>query len=172
MRDYSKISPALWQSERFNTLPTDDARYLYLYLLTNEHQTSAGAYRLPDGYACTDLRWPPDRYQKALADLVAADLVMFDAAHQVIGITRWFRHNPPMSESHLVGIARQLERLPSKVIVEAAQQAAVEAWRAVEADKAARAAANRKGAVGPRHELDDGIAARLNDTRYLTGTKR
>ena len=58
MRDYSKISPALWQSARFNDLPSDDGRYLYLYLLTSSHQTSAGCYQLPDGYSCSDLRWP------------------------------------------------------------------------------------------------------------------
>ena len=76
MRDFSKISPALWQSKRFNTLPSDDGRYLYLYLLTNGHQTSAGAYRLPDGYATNDLRWELSRYVKARHELISADLIL------------------------------------------------------------------------------------------------
>ena len=140
MRDYSKVSPSLWQSERFNGLPTDDARYLYLYLLTNEHQTMAGCYRLPTGYACTDLRWTPERYTAALADLEDSGLVLVDPGAQVIGITRWFRHNPPLSENHLTGIERQLERLPSDTIAEAMAEAAQEVWEAVRAEKAAKAA--------------------------------
>ena len=49
MREFSKVSPAVWQSERFHSLPSDDGRYVHLYLLTNDHQNSAGCYRLPDG---------------------------------------------------------------------------------------------------------------------------
>ena len=139
MRDFSKISPALWQSKRFNTLPSDDGRYLYLYLLTNEHQTNAGAYRLPDGYATNDLRWDLPRYVKARQELVDADLILFDEAESVVMITRWFKHNAPMSDSHFIGIMRTLEKLPSHMIVEAASQAANEAWESVQTQKLAKA---------------------------------
>lgn len=149
MRDYSKVSPALWQSERFNSLPSDDGRYLYLYLLTNGHQTSAGAYRLPDGYACSDLRWPMERYAKARAELAAADLIRFDAETSVVMVTRWFRHNPPMSEKHLIGIERQLERLPSQSIVETALEALRDSWESIQAAKAAKALPPTKPASGP-----------------------
>ena len=135
MRDFSKISPALWQSKRFNSLPSDDGRYLYLYLLTNAHQTSAGCYRLPDGYATNDLRWEHSRYVKAGQELVSADLILFDKTESVVMITRWFKHNPPMSESHFIGIERLLEKLPSQKIKEAASQAANEAWESVKAAK-------------------------------------
>lgn len=144
MRDFSKVSPVLWQSERFNSLPSDDGRYLYLYLLTNEHQTSAGCYRLPCGYASTDLRWPAERYLGALNQLIAADLVHYDEAAHVIGITRWYKHNPPMSVSHLLGIQRQLERLPSEPISKEALKEAQEAWEASEAARAAKAARKPK----------------------------
>jgi hypothetical protein len=110
MRGYSKISPALWDSERFTSLPSDDGRYLYLYLLTSRHQTSAGAYRLPDGYASTDLRWTPERYVEAREQLVQADLIRFDSQATVVMITRWFKHNPPMNASHLKSIEGELEQ--------------------------------------------------------------
>ncbi len=123
MRDYSKISPALWQSARFNNLPSDDGRYLYLYLLTSSHQTSAGCYQLPDGYAFSDLQWPLERYEAARQQLVEADLICFNSETSVVMITRWFKHNPPMSKSHLTGIERVLERIPSDPLREAAQEA-------------------------------------------------
>ncbi len=138
MREYSKVSPNVWQSERFNNLPSDDGRLLYLYLLTCSHQNSAGTYRLPDGYACVDLRWKPERYHNARAELVAADLIAFDDLASVVMICRWFRHNPPMSEKHLIGIERALERLPSESIAQHALEAAQEAWEAKQAERAAK----------------------------------
>ena len=38
MRDFSKISPDVWQSERFRALPSDEARYLFLYLMTTSEE--------------------------------------------------------------------------------------------------------------------------------------
>jgi hypothetical protein len=116
MRDFSKVSPSLWHSERFNNLASDDARFAYLYLLTCEHQTSAGCYRLPDAYAAADLRWSIDRYQRSRAELATAGLINFDTVASVMMITRWFRFNPPMNEKHLKGIRHILERLPSEQI--------------------------------------------------------
>ena len=116
MRDFSKVSPSLWHSERFNGLASDDARLAYLYMLTCQHQTSAGCYRLPDAYAAADLRWPVERYQKARAELVKAGLVRFDTSASVLMITRWFRFNPPMNEKHHKGIKHILERLTSQAI--------------------------------------------------------
>ena len=170
MRDYSKVSPAVWQSERFNSLPSDDGRFVYLYLLTNGHQTSAGAYRLPDGYACVDLRWPEERYVKARAELVAADLIEFDTSTSVLMISRWFRHNPPMNRSHLRGIERLLEKLPSPSIRETAWNAAQVAWEAVEAAKVPITPAMPKPGSGLPRGVESPISDRLNTT-YLAGRR-
>lgn len=116
MRDFSKVSPSLWHSERFNSLASDDARFAYLYMLTCEHQTSAGCYRLPDAYAAADLRWPVERYQRALSELIGSGLIVHDPAASVVMVTRWFRFNSPMNEKHLKGIRHILERLPSQKI--------------------------------------------------------
>lgn len=167
MREFSKISPALWQSKRFNSLPSDDGRYLYLYLLTCEHQTSAGCYRLPDGYATNDLRWEFSRYVKARQELASADLVVFDETESVIMITRWFKHNPPMSESHFIGIERILERLPSQLIWEAASQAANEAWESVQAARLAKASKSGKATPTVPNGQQGAIPERLQ-TSYLT----
>lgn len=167
MRDFSKISPALWQSDRFNNLPSDDGRYLYLYLLTSRHQTSAGCYQLPDGYACTDLRWELERYARARKELIDADLVRFDEDTGVVMITRWFRHNPPMNSKHLTGVERIIERLPSDAIREAAQESLREACDAMEAERAAREAQRGAGAGRAPNGLGGNISKL--DTNYLNG---
>jgi hypothetical protein len=167
MRDFSKVSPAVWQSNRFNGLPSDDGRYLYIYLLTNEHQTAAGCYRLPDGYACTDLRWLAERYARAREELVASDMIVFDATSRVIGIKRWFKHNPPMSKDHLTGIVRYLTKLPSDEIATTFEADANEAWEAIMAARAAEEARKRKAAPGAPQGRGGGISNHL-ETPYLT----
>ena len=171
MRDFSKISPAVWGSDRFNKLPSDDARYLFMYLLTCEHQTSAGAFRLKDGYATDDLKWDAPRYHVARRQLVEADLIHFDEAASCILITRWFKHNPPMSESHFIGIERQLERLPSQAIWEAASQAANEAWELVKAAKLAKDIKSGKVAPNASDGQHGAIPERLQ-TPYMQGKRQ
>lgn len=166
MRDFSKISPALWQSQRFNTLPSDDGRYLYLFFLTCQHQNSAGCYRISDGYACDDLQWPKERYLNARSLLIAADLIAFDNDCLVVMLCRWFKHNPPMNEKHLIGIERILEKLPSITIQSAAQGALNEAWEAIAAEKLAKAQRQQKPAHGLANCLASTIPERLLTT-YL-----
>ena len=168
MRDYSKISPAVWQSPRFNNLPSDDGRYLYLFLLTCQHQNSAGCYRLPDGYACNDLNWLIERYLNARKILIDAGLILFDGVSSVLMITRWFKHNPPMNEKHFIGIERTLERLDSETIYDAACAALNEAWESIEAEKAARLQRKQKLAHGLSNGLQGAMPDRLQ-TPYLIG---
>ena len=170
MRDFSKISPAVWQSQRFNNLPSDDGRYLYLYFLTCEHQNSAGCYRIPDGYACDDLRWPPERYVAARKQLVEADLIHFDEESHVVMVCRWFKHNPPMNEKHFIGIECILERLPSASIREAALSALNEAMETREAEKVASLHRRKKPALVPANDVPTAMPERLR-TNYLTGRR-
>jgi hypothetical protein len=161
MRPFSKISHALWQSERYHNLPSDEGRYLYIYLLTSSHQTSAGAYRLPDGYACEDLRWPLGKYRLARDQLVAADFIHFDDETSVVMITRWFKHNPPMNDSHLKSIEGELSRLPSEPIAEAAYAELVATQEAIEAEKQEKAARKRKPLSIASNGLGGAIPDRL-----------
>jgi hypothetical protein len=156
MREFSKISPAVWDSERFMSLPTDDARFLYMYLLTCEHQTSAGAFKLKDGYATDDLRWTLERYQVARAALIEADLIKFDAKSGVVLITRWFRHNPPMNESHFKGVARVIQKLPSETLKQEALEALEQAFHKLQVGKALSAG---KTPPAAHSELGPGLKA-------------
>jgi hypothetical protein len=116
MREYTKVAPRLWRNQAFLALPDDSDRYLYLYLKTNEHQTSAGAYRLPAAYAMADLHWPADAYFAALERLRAAGLVLVDEDTEEIAIAAWFVSNGPMNEAHCKGIAKQIEQIESAAI--------------------------------------------------------
>jgi hypothetical protein len=97
-REFSKVSPALWRSGRFTGLECSTAQVLYLYFLSCEHQNSAGCFRLPDGYACSDLGWSLETYQSARDKLITAELITVDLVTAEIYVDRWLKHNPPMNE--------------------------------------------------------------------------
>lgn len=119
---FSKVSPAVWRSKRFNGLSGSDAKLLYLYLVTCEHQSSAGAYEMPDGYAIADLAWELPRYQQARDELIAAELIAFDDDTSTVYVRRWFKHSPPMNEKHAQGIQRIIGELESQIIAEQVQE--------------------------------------------------
>lgn len=117
---FTKVTSSLWRSTRFNGL-SDDGKLAFLFFLTCEHNCSAGAYALPDGYALSDLNWSADRYGKARAELVAAEAIAFDPNTSEYFIPGWFRHCPPMNKSHEQGILRMLSEIESPQIAEMAQ---------------------------------------------------
>jgi hypothetical protein len=119
-REFSKVSPALWRSERFTSLESKD-QVLLLYFLTSEHQNSAGCYRLPDGYACSDLKWGLADYQTHRTRLIEADLIAFDQATLELYIRRWFQHCPPMNDKHAQGTIRLITDIDSDALRETAE---------------------------------------------------
>jgi hypothetical protein len=116
-REFSKVSPALWRSERFTSLERTD-QVLLLYFMTSDHQNSAGCYRLPDGYACSDLKWEIADYTAHRRRLIEADLIAFDQVTLELYIRRWFQHCPPMNDKHAQGTIRLISDIDSDVLRE------------------------------------------------------
>lgn len=116
-RRFSMVSPALWRSGRFLAV-SSDAKALHLYFLTGPHQTSAGAYSVPDGYVCSDMQWTPERYQEARQSLLEADLIAFDKTTSEVYVCRWFKHCPPKGSKQEAGALRLIGEIESDAIRE------------------------------------------------------
>jgi hypothetical protein len=69
MREYGQVQSSFWGHPDIAPL-SDYAKLLALYLLTGPHSNGLGCYRLPDGYAQTDLGWSADTLSKAFRDLI------------------------------------------------------------------------------------------------------
>lgn len=150
-RDFTKVSPAVWRSNRFRRLATTDAQLLYLYFLTCEHQNSAGCFRIPDGYACADLGWETGRYVTARDTLVDGEMVSFDQEGEVVYIRRWFKHSPPMNDKHAVGtrkIIADIENDSLREVVEAEFDEADRLRMRAAAEKSASDQASRRASAG------------------------
>ena len=156
MRDFSKVSPLLYRSHRYRSLG-DDAKLLFHYLLTSEHQNSAGAYRLPTGYALVDMDWDAERYEPAMQELVQVDMIARDMATDEVRICRWFKHNPPMNPSHRKGIASLLTKLESNEL----REQAIAELQQVEMEKF----------TGPGKQPSGFHNGDLTKTRFFSGTQ-
>lgn len=154
-RTFNKVSPAIWRPGRFLSLPTTEAKLLYLYYLTCEHNNSAGCYRLPDGYACSDLGWSVEDYARERQHLVDAELIDFDPECSVIYLERWFKHNPPMNSKHKTGTMRIIEAIDSDRIREKVEKDFMEATGGREAVNV--------------HSIEPQSDNRLTSTAYFGG---
>ena len=68
MRDYGKVHTSFWTSNTVRDM-SEDGRTLAFYLLSCPHGTIAGVARIPDGYACEDLKWTAERVRASFAEL-------------------------------------------------------------------------------------------------------
>lgn len=118
MRDWSKVSPAIWSSKRFLSLASSDARLVHMYFLTSGHQNSIGCYRLPDGYAAADLGWEVERYRTAREMVLNSQLIDYDYDTEEILVFNWLKFNPPMNPKHEIGNQGQLDRVRSERLAE------------------------------------------------------
>lgn len=114
MRDYGKIHTGFWASETMLGLESD-ARLLAIYLMTSQHTTMLGAFRLPDAYACEDLGWNSERFQNGLETLSEAGFVKYDRATKVVWIVKFVKWNRPDNPNQQKSIAKLAQALPDSL---------------------------------------------------------
>lgn len=114
MRDYGKIHTGFWASETMLGLESD-ARLLAIYLMTSQHTTMLGAFRLPDAYACEDLGWDSKRFQNGLRTLSEAGFVKYDRATKVVWIVKFVKWNRPDNPNQQKSIAKLAQALPDSL---------------------------------------------------------
>lgn len=114
-RDFHPVSPSLWNSERFISLPDSDARLLALYTICGPHQNSAGCFRVKQGYVLEDLKWTAEQYIAALTKIAASKIVMHDTGTGEIYVCKWFQHkgNIPTNRDHAKGTMKIIASIDS-----------------------------------------------------------
>ncbi|MFN3731319.1 hypothetical protein [Comamonas testosteroni] len=110
MRDYGKVHTAFWSSSSIGEL-SEDARMLALYLLTCPHGTIAGVFRIPDGYACEDLKWSSERVAEGFAELFRKGFANRCETTKWVWVVKHFDWNPlenPNQRKSAVKVALQI----------------------------------------------------------------
>ncbi|MEF8689408.1 UNVERIFIED_CONTAM: hypothetical protein NO986_18245 [Comamonas sp. A-3] len=110
MRDYGKVHTAFWSSSSIGEL-SEDARMLALYLLTCPHGTIAGVFRIPDGYACEDLKWSSERVAEGFTELFRKGFANRCETTKWVWVVKHFDWNPlenPNQRKSAVKVALQI----------------------------------------------------------------
>lgn len=124
MSEYAKIQKRIWNSQTFLSL-SDDARYLWLYLLTCPHGNMVGMFILKPGYVQDDLGWTVQRFKKAFDELTekpttngCRGLVEYDEKTKVIWIKNFLEHNPIINPKQVLGAVKKIEGIPYSELFE------------------------------------------------------
>jgi hypothetical protein len=111
MRDYGKVFSRIWESATFRAL-SEDGRTLALYLLTCQHGTIAGAFRMPDGYACEDMQWESERVRKGFENLTENGFAYRCEATKWVWIVNYLGLNPPENPNQRKSAAKVASSIP------------------------------------------------------------
>ena len=115
MRDYGKVHSSFWSSETIRSL-TEDGRMLAIYLLTSPHNTIAGTFRLPDGYACEDLQWTPERVAGGFDELLAKGFAVRCHLTKWVWVRKHLEWNPPENPNQKKAAIKILVNIPDECI--------------------------------------------------------
>jgi hypothetical protein len=125
MRDFTKLTPTIFDDKRFLSLVTEpiSPQVVFFYLMGGKHQNSAGCYKLPDLYAASDLHCSVDGYVAARRALVEAGLILYDEETNELYIVGWFASNGSLTNwKHAAGTERLIYQIESQTIADAAYQ--------------------------------------------------
>jgi hypothetical protein len=113
VRDYGKVHTTFWSSATIQGL-SEDARVLALYLLTSPHGTIAGVFRLPDGYACEDLKWSPERVSEGFRELLANGFANRCETTKWVWVDKHFEWNKPENPNQRKSAAKVAQSIPDE----------------------------------------------------------
>lgn len=108
------IITSVWGSVRFRSLPDDSCKLGYLFLHTNTHGNSIGAYRMPVEYLMADMETDKADATRIIDHIVKAGLAQYDHSESAVRILNWFPHNPINSPKHLAGAISRFLEIPKK----------------------------------------------------------
>lgn len=112
MRDHGRIYCAFWSSNDVQAM-SDDAKLLAAYLLSCQHGTIAGVFRLPDGYACEDLRWTPERVSKGFVELTSNGFANRCETTKWVWIRKYLDWNNPENPNQWKAVDKVAALIPS-----------------------------------------------------------
>lgn len=103
---YYRISPTIWRESW-----SEDTRTVAFYILTCDHRTTEGLFRLPEAYIVADLGWTPARIRKCLVELEKANFIK--RSGDVVLIVKALKTQAPQNPNQARAAVRAVELVPS-----------------------------------------------------------
>jgi len=110
-RPFGMIRSGIWQSERFMSVASNDARLAYFWMHTS-YKTCAGVLRIGPYHLLAEVDFVQDiaRAEEIFNELEAAGLIV--VLHPFVVITKFLEANPVTSWRHAVGAISDILELP------------------------------------------------------------
>lgn len=110
MRNYTKVSTSLQDSEKYKALGRDYiAKHMYDTFLRCKQTNSTGCFTMKVGYACEDFDIDADVFRMAIERLCEVGLIEYEKTSQTLLIVKWMDHNAPTNANHAKGMLGVLE---------------------------------------------------------------
>ena len=87
---------------------------LALYLMTSPHTTITGTFRLPDGYACEDLKWTAERVAKGFGELFEKGFANRCETTKWVWICKHLEWNPPENPNQRKAAGKMALSIPDE----------------------------------------------------------
>ena len=111
MSRYRTIHCLIWNDDKFPFL-SDDARLVFLHLLTTPFSTPFGCYKASLEGLAAELRWPVARYRKTVLRLSEQGMVTVDEQAQIVDLPHALDYNKPANKFVITGWLAIAAELP------------------------------------------------------------
>lgn len=108
---FRKVDVRIWNDSAFMAF-SDDAKLVFLFLLTHPNLTSLGAMRATRAGLAEELGWPLPKFSRALAAITRAGAAEHDPAAAFLWLPNFLRYNSPENRNVVIGWAKALDLLP------------------------------------------------------------
>ena len=108
MSKYSIIQNKIWHDDTFRN-QSDNAKTLFLYLLTSPHINMLGYYFLPKEYMKYDLNWSIEKTENILTELKNNFSVYYDEKNQIVFIKNYLKYNPLYNTNQAKGAIKIID---------------------------------------------------------------
>jgi hypothetical protein len=109
---YQALFCQVWHDQKFLTL-SDDAKLLFLYIISSPHSNSIGLYRLPKKYIECDLGWRSERLAIPFGILLAERFIFYHDETQLVFVRNHLKYNPVQNEKHSIACVNIVNALPA-----------------------------------------------------------
>lgn len=110
-KKYRKISTHIWNDEQFREF-SNDAKFIFLFILTHPTMTSLGALRGNVPGLAFDLGMDLEVFQKGFQEAIDKDMVKYDPKAGFLWCPNFLKHNKPESPNVVKGWSVGFKNLP------------------------------------------------------------
>ena len=114
MSRYTYIHTQIWKDKKFRAL-SDDAKLLYIAMLTAPNSNMIGLYEWPVAYAVYDLGdgWTEQNFFDCIDEIEAQGMAYYDRESEIVFIANFLKHNPLNTIKQVIGGWNYFNALPA-----------------------------------------------------------